>query len=169
MTRLMTIMRSGARRAGSIFGSMALAGVLAACAGETARSEECLPRDFEAARTADGGMGFLECSLDGSGYLPYDGSNPNVPLDVGPPDVASSEAGSPDGAPVTVCSMAGGAKLGFMCSGCTTDADCQAGLVCFPFPNKTGNTCTRNCTPADQSTVCPAPSEGCGNNGHCKP
>jgi hypothetical protein len=144
--------------------SIAWAGAAAGCGGAP-RSEECLPGDFEALALEDGGSGFLRCNRDGSAYVPFDGPNPNDLPDVTPPDT-----GAADAPPATAtCSAAGGAKLGFMCPGCATDADCQAGLVCFDFPNKTGNICTRKCTPAEQSTLCPPPSAACGNSGYCKP
>jgi hypothetical protein len=149
------------------FGALAVLGALGSgCGGETARSEECLPLDFEAVVLADGGAGLLRCNPSGTAYVPYDGPDPNVPLDAGAPE--GGEPGTEEDA-AAACSKAGGSKLGFMCPGCSTDTDCQAGLVCFDFPNKTGNICTRDCTPAQQATLCPAPSEGCGNNGHCKP
>ena len=153
-----------------IFGSAtacALVPVVAACEGDTARSEACLPGDFEVSVLADGGSGFLECNLSGTAYEPYEGPNPNLPPDSGP--TSSVDASDADAVQPSACSTAGGVKLGFMCPGCTMDGDCQTGLVCFDFPNKTGNICTRACTPAQQSTLCPAPSEGCGHNGHCKP
>ncbi len=146
--------------------ALLLAG-LGACGGEISTGEECLPGDFQSTTLADGGKALLQCVLDGSAYAPYDGPDPNVPPDAGP-SAPGSDAGDDASAP-GACSTLGGAKLGFMCPGCSTSADCQSGLVCFDFPNKTGNICTRNCTPAQQSTLCPPPSEGCGNNGHCKP
>jgi hypothetical protein len=163
---MITVM-SGSRMVRTVALTSAFLCALSACEGATARSEECVPGDFELAPGGDGddgGSRFLLCSGDGSAYEPYDGPNPNIPADAPAPDTGAPDAISP-----SACSVAGGAKLGFMCAGCMTDADCQAGLVCFDFPNKTGNVCTRNCTTANQSTVCPPPSEGCGNNGHCKP
>jgi hypothetical protein len=149
------------------FAALPLLGAISGgCGGETARSEECLPLDFEAVVLADGGAGFLRCNASGTAYVPYDGPDPSLPLDAGSPDTGPTGT---EGDAATACSKAGGAKLGFMCPGCSADTDCQTGLVCFDFPNKTGNICTRDCTPAQQATLCPAPSEGCGNNGHCKP
>ena len=107
------------------------------------------------------------CSADAGAYVAYSGPDPNVPPDSGPLEAGEEESGAD--AATSQCSTAGGEKLGFMCPGCSVDGDCQSGLVCFDFPNKTGNICTRACTPAQQSTLCPPPSEGCGNNGHCKP
>jgi hypothetical protein len=129
---------------------LALLFVLAGCADQASHGEACLPGDF-IARGDDGGEELYRCSPDGAAYEPYDGPDPNLV-----PDANS-------------CSAAQGAKLAFMCPGCTTDADCAEGLVCFDFPNKGGFLCTRTCTPATAATDCPAPSEGCGNNGHCKP
>ncbi len=161
----MTTKRLRERRLGrslSLAAFLALVGLDAACGGQTALSEECLPGDYQAIRLGDGGSGFLVCDPAGTAYIPYEGPDPNVP-----PAASSADAGSEDAA--AACSTAGGAKLGFMCPGCATDDDCQSGLVCFDFPNKTGNLCTRDCTPPQQAALCPPPSEGCGNNGHCKP
>lgn len=129
---------------------LALLLVLASCTDPATHGEACLPGDF-IARTGDGGEELYRCSPDGAAYEPYDGPDPNVV-----PDANS-------------CTTAQGAKLGFMCPGCTADADCAEGLVCFDFPNKGGFLCTRVCATATAATDCPAPSEGCGNNGHCKP
>jgi hypothetical protein len=127
----------------------------------TGNSEYCDPGDFAAFSLADGGAGFYQCLGDGSAYVLYSGPNPNEP----PEDAGSYDAAG-------ACSTAGGQKLGFMCAGCTTNEDCgtQDGMpmVCFSFPNKGGNLCTLSCTTAT-SSVCVAPSAGCGNNGHCKP
>jgi hypothetical protein len=138
----------------------------AACSMSTPNGESCLPGDFEPITLVDGGAGFLQCIADGSAYLLYSGPDPNAL-----PDANVTEGGA-DAA--VSCSTANGTKLGFMCTGCTLEpdgvtSDCATGLVCFDFPNKGGYLCTRPCTPGNASTVCPAPSAGCGNNGNCKP
>jgi hypothetical protein len=139
----------------------AIALLVFACEGATQRSEECLPGDFEAVKLADGGPGFLRCNNEGGAYVPYDGSNPNTPGDSALPDAGE------DAAPR--CSTANGQKLGFMCPGCVTNADCESN-DCFSFPNKGGNLCTYPCTSANAAAVCVPPySAGCGNNGNCKP
>jgi hypothetical protein len=130
--------------------------LVSACGGETANSEECLPGDFEAVTLADGGGAFLRCTIEGGAYLPYGGPDPNVPHDAG-------------SAPDAAACGANGAPLGYFCGGCSASAPCAPGLDCVPFPNKGGNLCTPACTPATASSLCVAPSEGCGMNGHCKP
>jgi hypothetical protein len=129
--------------------------LLVASCGQTTSSMECLPGDFEAVTRADGGEDLLRCGADGGAYLPYDGPDPNALPDANVPDA-------------TACG-ADGQKLGYFCHGCSTNSDCAAGLDCQDFTNKGGNICTPECTSATASVVCVAPSEGCGNNGHCKP
>jgi hypothetical protein len=128
--------------------------LLAGCSDGVPNGEACHPGDYQVAPLADGGSGLTQCVADGGGYAPYEGPDPNA---IQP----AVDAGA--------CGATPGAKLGFMCTGCGEDSDCAAGMVCFSFPNKGGNLCTRVCTSANASSVCPAPSEGCGNNGHCKP
>jgi len=138
----------------------ALAAAFAACDTETPNSDACSPGDFERIALADGGASFLQCTAEGGAYVAYDGPDPNALADVAVADASGD-------APSACDPAANGGKLPFMCFGCTVDGDCAAGLVCFSFPNKGGNVCTRVCSTASQ---CPTPpSGGCGNNGHCKP
>jgi hypothetical protein len=126
---------------------------VAACASDGPNADECAPGDFVRVTLADGGAGYMQCASDGGGYAPYDG-DPNVPADAGDLDAGA-------------CDLTEGAHLGvFMCAGCTDDTQCASGLVCFSFANKGGGRCTRVCT---SNADCPAPANGCGNNGHCRP
>ena len=147
------------REVGAVLGSLAL---LAACSTETAKSEECYPGDYQVVTLPNGTTEYYVCSADAGAYVPNDGSNPNALPDANEPDTSLPDGGS--SAPPTTCTPG---DLGFMCAGCTTNADCAPGLglVCFPFPNKGGNLCTLDCP----GNPCPPPSAGCGNNGHCKP
>jgi hypothetical protein len=147
----MITMRLGARALWGIAGSIGL--LVVACGGET-NTEECLPGDFQAVALADGGSSLLRCTNDGGGYVPYDGPDPNTPMDASVPDAASGGTN--------------GEALGYFCFGCSATSPCAPGLVCEDFPNKGGYLCTLACTSATAS-VCVAPSAGCGNNGTCKP
>ncbi len=149
----MTRMRLGARALMVILGSTATAILIGACEGQTANSEDCLPGDYATMTLEDGGQGFIRCSNEGGGYEPYSGSNPNAL-----PDAKAAEA-----------SVCGAVPLGYFCS-CTEQAQCASGLDCTPFVNKVGGSiCTPACTTGNANMLCVPPSQGCGNNGHCKP
>ena len=155
MTTMRLAMRAR-RELGTRLASIAgLFVLLAACNTETANSEACYPGDFEAVTLANGTTELLRCGAEGGAYSPYDGPDPNAIPDANKPDTGACGAN--------------GTKLGYFCNGCTTNTDCVSGLDCEPFPNKGGNICTPECTSANASMLCVAPSAGCGNNGHCKP
>jgi hypothetical protein len=137
------------------FVALVASSALVACSTQAPNGEACAPGDFVRVALPDGGVGYDECALDGSTYAPYDGPDPNIPIDAGDSGLnRPCEAGAP---------------YGYMCAGCSVDTDCDPGhgLECKIFPSRGGGVCT---LPCQTDIECPPPALGCGaNNGHCRP
>jgi hypothetical protein len=128
---------------------LVVASLLAACSTQTPDGAPCYPGDYVYCPCDAGVQGYSECPTDGGDYGACNctGFNPSLAVD----------------AAALVCDIDAG-KLPLLCP-CTSDDECES-ADCFPF-NAKGPHCTRSCTEANASTVCPAASGGCSNMGVC--
>lgn len=128
----------------------------------------CYAGDFRPCSCNGGGRGFQACRAstetdfegDEYGVCVCDGTTPGVDASATSRDAAGDvavDAGEPD------ATIADAGRLGFLAP-CETNEQCETGL-CHTFSQK-GTFCTKACTlPAD----CPPPSNGCNNQGICRP